>query len=92
MLPHTVSPEAKQTTNGSSINGRSLSYGALTGPVFVPGVGQFGPTLAINAPGGLILGMVIAEPWVLVKVKNNLGKAVTLPIPFTAFTHTKLVD
>lgn len=75
---------------GSGINGKQLKYGALTGPVFVDGVGQFGPTLSLASTGSKVKKMTVDEPWVLVEMEDKVGKTVIIPIPYTAFTHTVL--
>lgn len=77
---------------GSAINGKELSYGAIVAPVFVNGVGQFGPTLDVTSTGTKIVSMTVSEPWVLVKMKNKVNKTIVIPIPCTSFTHTVLKE
>lgn len=74
----------------SEVDGKQLSYAALTGPIFVNGVGTFGPSLSTSATGTKVTKMTIREPWVLVEVKNDVNKTVVIPIPCSSFTHTVL--
>lgn len=74
----------------SEINGKRLRYGAVTGPLFVEGIGQFGPSLSTTATGSKVTKMTVDEPWVIVEMKDQVGKTVTVPVPLTSFTHTVL--
>lgn len=76
--------------SGSRINGKQLVYAALTGPIFVNGVGQFGPTLSTQVSGTSVTKMTVDEPWVVVELKDKIGKPIVVPIPLTSFTHTVL--
>lgn len=75
----------------STIDSKQLAYAALSGPIFVPGIGQLDKTLSAG-DSAIHKGvkMTIAEPWVIVEVKDKVGKLVTIPIPITSFTHTVL--
>lgn len=75
----------------SAINGKSLTYAVLPGPIFANGTGHFGPTLDTTSTGTKVLKMTIDEPWLLVEVKGTQsGKSVTVPIPITSLSHSIL--
>lgn len=74
----------------SSINGKELKYGALRGPIFAEGIGQISQTLNPVAVGSKVIKMTVEEPWILVEMKDNVGKLTILAIPIAAFTHTVL--
>jgi hypothetical protein len=72
----------------SKLNGKSVSYGALHGPIFTPEVGQMGPTLTKDSSGhSKGVKMTIEEPFVVVEVKNKNGKIVEIAVPITNFSH-----
>lgn len=75
---------------GSALNGKQLSFAVTTGPLFVEGAGQFGPTLSTKNTGTKVISMTIEEPWVLVEVKGDQGRTLSAAIPLTSFTHTVL--
>ncbi len=79
-----------ETRPGSTLNGRELSFAVTAGTLFVEGAGQFGPTLSTKTTGTKIIRMTIEEPWVLVEVKAEQGRVVSVPVPITSFTHTVL--
>lgn len=70
----------------SRLNLKDLSYAVLSGPIFVPNVGQMGPTLV----SGSKLTLTIEEPFVILDTQDKNGKPVSMPIPIAAFTHTVL--
>jgi hypothetical protein len=72
----------------SKANGKEVSYGALHGPIFVPGLGQIGPTLSSASSGSLkAVKMTVDEPFVMLEVADKMGKTVELPVPISQFTH-----
>lgn len=78
------------TKAGSALNGRQLSFAMATGPLFVEGAGQFGPTLSTKTTGTKVISMTIEEPWVLIEVKGEQGRTLSAAVPLTSFTHTVL--
>lgn len=73
----------------SKLNNSKVDYARAHGPVFVPDLGQFGPELNINTPGGRIKDMEIDEPFLVVTVENNKKQLVTLPVPLANISHMR---
>lgn len=71
----------------SSLEGQSLTYAVLVGPIFVQGVGSFGPTLQ-STHSGIHNGtkMTVDGNWVKCEVEKEGRKGVTF-VPYTMFTH-----
>ena len=72
----------------SKLEGKELSYGVLAATVFVPGVGNFGPTLTNqDSATHKAVKMVVDEPFVTLSTKDKVGKEVSIAVPITYFTH-----
>lgn len=69
-------------------SGRELSYGVLHAPIFIPGIGQFGPTLS-KIPSGTSKGvkMTVDEHFVTLEVADKQGQLVEVAVPLNMFTH-----
>lgn len=72
----------------SDFNGKKVLYGALPGPIFIPNYGQLRQELSSTGDGlHKSLDMTVCEPWVTLELKDKVGKAFTVLIPMTSFTH-----
>lgn len=75
----------------SSIEGKTLKYAVLHASIFVPGLGQMGPTLSSDASAlHKAVKMTVSHPWVLVEIEEKGGGKTVMPIPISGFTHTVL--
>jgi len=65
-----------------------LKFGKMHGIVFVPNVGNIGPTLT-NSNSGTekAVKMTVDEPWVLIETTDKFKKPAFISVPIEYFTH-----
>ncbi len=72
----------------SKLNNKELSFARLKTKLFMPDLGEVGPTLTNkNTPEGKAVKMTVDEPYVRIELSNKLNKSVTLVVPMEQFTH-----
>jgi len=65
-----------------------VTYAALHFPIFVPQVGQFGPTLTTTGSGAAKgIKMTLEGNFVTLEVQDKNGKPNEILVPLTSFTH-----
>lgn len=68
----------------SEINGKAVKSATLHENTFYPGVGEIKKELHTQGDGlNRAVKMKVDEPFLMVEVKDKVGKAVTLAIPLT---------
>lgn len=65
-----------------------LVYACLKWPIFVPNVGQFGPTLSnIATPKSKAVKMSLLKELVVLETTDKFDKTVKIFVPLSSFTH-----
>lgn len=70
----------------SAVNKRKATQATLHGTIFVPNIGQLGPSLSNKqTPTSKAIDMTVDEPFLVLRIGNS-----TVPVPLTNVTHLVL--
>lgn len=69
-----------------NLNERIVTYACLHGPIFIPGLGQFGPTMTADNVGKTKdLRMILVDGFLLCDIKG-----IDVAVPLAYVSHVKL--